>query len=120
MEDQLPSECFILIFMPNESYLESLLINAVHNFRPYFAENINKKQNNVAIMYHSVPLSVIMNDHYKQFMKMFGPNVKHVIDCIESNNEVIARGKGYQHYMRLKLVCPHFLPISEIPVNYYE
>jgi phenylalanine-4-hydroxylase len=48
----------------------------------------------MAIIYHSVPLAVILNPKYRDFMYRFGKNTKHIIDCHEANEEVIARFKS--------------------------
>lgn len=42
-------------------------------------------------MYHSVPLKCILNEKYRDFVNKFGPNVKHIFDCAESNEEIISR-----------------------------
>ena len=46
------------------------------------------------LIYHSIPLPVLLDPRYKEFMLRFGPNVQHVIDCHETNEEVIARFKS--------------------------
>lgn len=71
-------------------------------------------------MYHSVPLKVVLNAQYKQFMLSFGANVKHVLDCQESNEEVISRTKGFTLSERHKVVCPEMIPMSPIAVTNYE
>ena len=47
------------------------------------------------IVYHSISFDVLMNEQYRDFMKNFGENVQHVIDCDQTNDEIISRTKGY-------------------------
>jgi hypothetical protein len=74
----------------------------------------------MGLIYHSVPLKVALDYKYKQFMLNFGANVKHILDCQESNDEVMSRVKGYQLTNRHKQVCPHMIPLSPIAVNNFE
>lgn len=46
-------------------------------------------------------------------MLRFGPKTKHIFDCKECNDEVIARTKSYNLHMRQKQICPSFIPISD-------
>lgn len=46
------------------------------------------------LVYHSIPLKVLMDERYREFMRNFGANVKHIIDCHETNEEVVARFKS--------------------------
>jgi ribonuclease Z len=96
MEDQLPSQCFILMFIPSKIFLASLFDKqAFSKFQPYFFDMIDKKINEMSVMYHSIPLNCLLNENYKQFMMSFGPKVKHIIDCHETNDEVMNRAKSY-------------------------
>jgi hypothetical protein len=72
------------------------------------------------LIYHSVPLKVLLNPRYRDFMYGFGPNVKHVIDCHETNEEVIARFKSQQLSGRHALVCPTLIPMSPVALKNYQ
>jgi hypothetical protein len=71
----------------------------------------------MALIYHSVPLAVILNPKYRDFMYRFGKNTKHIIDCHEANEEVIARFKSQQLSSRHALVCPSLIPMSPVVLN---
>lgn len=64
------------------------------------------------MVYHSIPFEVLMNERYRDFMKNFGENVQHVIDCDQTNDEIISRTKGYLLTSRHKVVCPSLIPIA--------
>lgn len=84
------------MFMPDDSYLESLFTKeSMEHFAPYTIDNIDHKATQIKAVYHSIPLSVLVNERYRDFMRSFGPQVEHIIDCKEANNEVIGRNKGY-------------------------
>ncbi len=70
-------------------------------------------------MYHSVPLNCLLNDNYKQFMMSFGPKVKHIIDCHETNDEVMARARSYNLHKRHSQVCPGLIPLSPVELKAY-
>lgn len=74
----------------------------------------------MALVYHSVPLAAILDVRYKEFMMRLGPNVKHVIDCHECNEEVISRVKSHALTYRQKAVCPAMIPLSDVAVSNFE
>lgn len=43
-----------------------------------------------------------------------------MIDCHETNDEVIARAKSYVLSTRHKIVCPSLIPLSPIACKRYE
>ena len=98
LEQAPPSQGFIFVFLPEESYLDSFLSEQnISNYQPFFSANIDSTKQVIHLIYHSVPLAVILNENYKRFMYQFGLNVKHVIDCYESNDEVLGKVKGYNY-----------------------
>ena len=85
MEKSLPSEMFMINFLPDESYVNSLVNN--QQYARFYAENISDK-NKLALMYHSLEsINILKNEQYIEFMNKFGPNVKHIIDCRELNTD---------------------------------
>jgi hypothetical protein len=77
-------------------------------------------QAEVNLIYHSVPLKVLLNQQYKDFMFKFGPNVRHIIDCHETNEEVIAKFKSTQLTQRHSMVCPALIPLSPLALTNYQ
>jgi hypothetical protein len=53
-------------------------------------------------------------------MYQFGSNVKHIIDCHETNDEIIGRTKAYALSSRHKTICPSLIPLSGHALKYYE
>lgn len=92
MEEPIPSECFIINFIPDESYVASVVANS--KYEAYFEANLDKNLK-IAIVYHSINnLSVLENKEYIEFMKKFGSDTNHVIDWRQLNSEVITRFKA--------------------------
>ena len=46
-----PSESFIINFIPDESFVESVVSNK--DYEPYFESNIDQKINNLSVVFHS-------------------------------------------------------------------
>lgn len=74
----------------------------------------------MSVIYHSVPLQSLLDPNYKKFMLKFSASTKHIIDCKESNDEVMARNKSFDLHERHKLVCPHMIPISKQELQDFE
>jgi ribonuclease Z len=78
MEKPLPSECFIINFVPDESFVDSVVSNP--KYEAYFESNIDKNLK-INMVYHSTnSSSVLENKEYIAFMKKFSSDVNHVID----------------------------------------
>ena len=119
MEPSLPSECFIINFIPDESYVDCVVSDSKYD--EYFPENIssNKKLN---VMYHSSEdLRVFTNAKYLEFMKRFGPNVNHVIDWRGLNSEKITKWKAMTSTRQFHSLWPRLYPIAQLNlINYQE
>ena len=61
-------------------------------------------------MYHSVPKSVMLNPKYINALLKFGPDVKHILDCPESNLPTLARSQANLFTDRIKMICPLMFP----------
>lgn len=118
MEPSLPCEAFIVNFVPDESYVDSVVSN--EKYTPYFAENIDAGTN-LSMIYHSIEkLSVLTNSKYIEFMRKFGPNVKHIIDCRELNTEKITRYKAMKLSRQYNTVCSRLYPLSPLNLIDYQ
>lgn len=49
-----------------------------------------------------------------------GPNVKHILDCHECNEEVISRTRSHTMTYRQQIVCPLLIPLSKAELINYE
>lgn len=70
MEEPIPSQGFIFVFMPSINYLDSFL--SAENkelYSPFFNSNCDKTKSVIHLIYHSVPLEVILNEKYRNFME---------------------------------------------------
>ncbi|CDW79345.1 zinc phosphodiesterase elac [Stylonychia lemnae] len=120
-DNPLPSQSFIFVFIPNKNYLESFLSPENKQlFEQFYFENIDQKCNQIHLIYHSVAFEVLMNKDYRDFMRQFGLNVKHVVDCEEVNDEVQMKVKGYQLSSRHALVCPTLIPLSKMAIQRHQ
>ena len=70
------------------------LVQKMEEFSHYYNGNMDNTKTEMHLIYHSIPLKVLMDERYREFMRNFGANVKHIIDCHETNEEVIARFKS--------------------------
>lgn len=119
MENPLPSQAMIFMFMPTDQYLDGLL-EKMEEFEAYYPANLDNQKTEMHLIYHSIPLKVLLNERYKEFMLRFGGNVRHIIDCHETNEEVIARFKSQQLTQRHSKVCPSLIPLSPVALRNYE
>lgn len=109
-EQLVPSNAFMVIFLPNESYIPTF-INNNHLLFSHFMQSNVKYQ--TAVIYHSMPMSCIMNPQYRQdFMTKFKHAV-HVLDCPESNKQEYSRMKGFTLSHIVKQICPLLVPVTE-------
>lgn len=63
---------------------------------------------------------MLLNPEYRKFIYKFGLNVRHIIDCAETNDEVMAKVKSFNHLMKVKQVCPSLIPLSCDALRNYE
>ena len=74
IEDPSPSQSMVLIFMPDATYLDSLFDKpSLDHFMPYSIDHLDQKQTQLKLIYHSIPLSVLINERDRDFMRSFGP-----------------------------------------------
>ena len=54
-----------------------------------------------------------MSPEYLQLMaNSFGPDVKHILDCPESNIPALAKSKANFFNERIKMICPLMFPTN--------
>jgi len=112
MEASLPSEAFIINFFPDESYMDAVVSNP--KYEQFFIENISPNAK-IAVMYHSTKcLEIFKNEKYLDFMRKFGPNVNHVIDCKALNTEVLTKWKAMTLSNQYHQICPRLYPLATL------
>ena len=107
-------QCFAFIFMPDSSYLSRFIKEFDQSQFNDFSEGKMMSQNKrMTAIYHSVPKEVMLSPEYQQLMaSKFGPDVKHILDCPESNIPQLSKSKATFFTDRIKMVCPHMFPTS--------
>ena len=69
----------------------------------------------MASVYHSVPKDLFMHPAYLNLLRYkFGatPDLKHILDCPESNIPVLSRSKATYLTDTIKQICPLLFPIK--------
>jgi hypothetical protein len=121
-ENPLPSQCFAFIFLPDVSYLKHFCDNFENTmFKTFSLDQINSNLQKLVTVYHSVPKEVMLNKRYLEVISsQWGPGVKHILDCPESNIPVLSKSKANYHTEKIKMVCPLLIPIQsgEIKENF--
>lgn len=74
-----PAEGAFILFIPSVEYLKSLVSSS--EFTPYFADNLNSKEQIISVVYHSCPVEVLEDPRYIHFIHKFSPNTLHLLDC---------------------------------------
>ena len=92
-------------------------------FKAYNLEEINKNLQKLVTVYHSVPKEVMLNkDYLNVISSAWGPEVKHILDCPESNIPILSKSKANYHTEKIKMVCPLMIPVQggDIKEQYYS
>lgn len=63
LEEQEPSRAFMVIFLPNESYIKTFIDENQSLFN-HFMQSHEKYQ--TSVIYHSMPMSCLMNPLYRE------------------------------------------------------
>jgi hypothetical protein len=82
------SKAFMVIFLPNESYIPAF-IRENQSLLSHFMQNHAEYQ--TSVIYHSMPMSCIMNPQYRQEFVLKFKHAIHVLDCPESNKQEYSR-----------------------------
>ncbi|CAI2384764.1 unnamed protein product [Moneuplotes crassus] len=110
VDEALPSESFIINFVPDSTFIDSVVSNP--KYEAYFEENISTSTR-LSIIYHSTQSwEIFTNEKYLEFMRKFGPNVKHVIDCKDLNTERNLRYKSMALAKQYQSICPRLYPLA--------
>lgn len=89
MEGAFPAEGFMINYVPNKLFIDSVVNNA--KYMKYFKSQRDSSCN-FDVIYHSTDtFDVFADERYLNFMNELGDSAIHVIDCREINEEVISR-----------------------------
>ena len=108
----MPSQAFFLNFVPDLSYVESVVTN--ETYAHFFADQMQEnKRVSLALVYHSISREVLFDPRYVEFMARFPKDTLHVIDAKGLNNEVVLKQKSYRLQHNYAVACPPFFPLRE-------
>lgn len=106
-----PSNGFIFNYIPNESYVKSMLENS--KYKKYF-KNMTSKDRKIKAIYHSTDdLNIFKNVDYLNFMKDFGDEPVHIIDCKLLNSKVWGRPTALELALTYQSWWERLYPIAE-------
>ena len=105
-----PSQGAFFLLVPDSDYIESA-IQALEKVRLMFEDSEGRQLGSV---YHSMPRSVFLTPEYLEAVSRLGPNVKHVLDCPDSNLPTLARSKANFLMEKIALVCPLLFPGAKL------
>ena len=94
--------------MPDKSFIDDFVKNIDSNaFNDFRFDRVSEEKKLVTI-YHSVPKSVMTDPKYlKAISSHFSTDVKHVLDCPESNLPELAQSEANFFSDKIKLACPN-------------
>lgn len=63
----------------------------------------------------------MLSQEYLKIISQWGTDVKHILDCPESNIPVLSKSKANYHTEKIKMVCPRMIPNKSLSKEeYYE
>lgn len=65
----------------------------------------------LASIYHSVPWSAMNDASYIDYFSKFAADVRHIVDCPESNLPSLGKSKASNFTDRIKMICPRMFPV---------
>jgi len=118
-----PSPVTIIIDCPNIENLEQLLQE--QKFIEFFESRIDIKENDLKVIIHIVPLKVLKDPRYQDFLKNFQTTCQHIFaseeirsqDIIFNDKKATTKG-GYKHFILNNIFAKYFpdnFPILQEP-----
>ena len=104
-EEPEPVAAFCTVFLPSASFVPSFLQRNLSLFTSVIREQIS-------VVYHSMPLDVVMSTVYRKEFICLLPKALHVLDCEETNVPMCARTRVMPHYEQIRQICPLLIPIA--------
>lgn len=102
----MPGSVFIFVDVPDESYLNSLLESKAYERYQANAEN----QDDVAqVIFHFSPQEIAENQSYKDWMKKFSPETKHLF--VNERNKITGFLSAHRSQRRLNLIDENIFPM---------
>uniref|UniRef100_A0A8C3KH48 Zinc phosphodiesterase ELAC protein 2 n=1 Tax=Calidris pygmaea TaxID=425635 RepID=A0A8C3KH48_9CHAR len=99
-----PGPVFIVLECPHEGFVDAVCENAT--FRRY-QEGL--PENQVALVIHMTPESVLRDSRYQQWMERFGSGTQHLV--LNENSSAVHNARSYKIQTQLNLIHPEIFPL---------
>ncbi|NWX05754.1 RNZ2 protein, partial [Caloenas nicobarica] len=99
-----PGPAFIVLECPHEGFVDAVCEN--ETFRRY---QEGHPENQVALVIHMTPESVLRDSRYQQWLERFGPGTRHMV--LNENSSTVHNPRSYKIQTQLNLIHPEIFPL---------
>ncbi|XP_074778266.1 zinc phosphodiesterase ELAC protein 2 isoform X2 [Athene noctua] len=99
-----PGPVFIVLECPHEGFVDAVCEN--ETFQRY-QEGL--PENQVALVIHMTPESVLRDSRYQQWLERFGPGTQHLV--LNENSSAVHNPRSYKIQTQLNLIHPEIFPL---------
>ncbi|NXP55944.1 RNZ2 protein, partial [Heliornis fulica] len=99
-----PGPVFIVLECPHEGFVDAICEN--ETFRRY-QEGV--PENQVALVIHMTPESVLRDSRYQRWLERFGPGTQHLV--LNENSSAVHNPRSYKIQTQLNLIHPEIFPL---------
>ncbi|KAJ7405900.1 zinc phosphodiesterase ELAC protein 2 isoform X2 [Willisornis vidua] len=99
-----PGPVFLVLECPHEGFVDAVCDN--ETFQRY-QEGL--PENQVALVIHMTPESVLRDSRYQQWMERFGPGTQHLV--LNENSSTVHNPRSYKIQTQLNLIHPEIFPL---------
>ncbi|NXN30932.1 RNZ2 protein, partial [Nycticryphes semicollaris] len=99
-----PGPVFIVLECPHEGFVDAVCEN--ETFRRY---QDGLPENQVSLVIHITPESVLRDGRYQQWMERFGPGTQHLV--LNENSSAVHNARSYKIQTQLNLIHPEIFPL---------
>ncbi|KAM6317397.1 zinc phosphodiesterase ELAC protein 2 [Podargus strigoides] len=99
-----PGPVFIVLECPHEGFVDAICEN--ETFQSY---QQGLPENQVALVIHMTPESVLRDSRYQQWLERFGPATQHLV--LNENSSAVHNPRSYKIQTQLNLIHPEIFPL---------
>ncbi|NWW71347.1 RNZ2 protein, partial [Climacteris rufus] len=99
-----PGPVFLVLECPHKGFVDAVCEN--ETFQRY-QEGL--PENQVALVIHMTPESVLRDSRYQQWMERFGPGTQHLV--LNENSSAVHNPRSYKIQTQLNLIHPEIFPL---------
>ncbi|NXY17827.1 RNZ2 protein, partial [Atrichornis clamosus] len=99
-----PGPVFLVLECPHEGFVDAVCEN--ETLRRY-QEGL--PENQVALVIHMTPESVLRDSRYQQWLERFGPRTQHLV--LNENSSAVHNPRSYKIQTQLNLIHPEIFPL---------